>query len=146
MMLRYRSFLERLERPTSWCIITLSGRIRLRCLASVVLPEHVAPLNVAKLSKGKGKHGINTPNTHEYHLNLLLRSNGHCNGTTIRKQGVRNGVTWDRKQENKRGPLQTTIKRSSRTNSTLNTDRKCSVAQPRSLITVFLSPPGRKKN
>lgn len=29
---------------TSWWMITLSGRIALRCFARVVLPEHVAPL------------------------------------------------------------------------------------------------------
>lgn len=34
---------------TSWCIITLSGRMRLRCFARVVLPEQVAPLQSYKL-------------------------------------------------------------------------------------------------
>lgn len=35
------------EMRTSWCMITLFGMMRFRCLASVVLPEHVAPLRCA---------------------------------------------------------------------------------------------------
>lgn len=41
---QYISRITKCDRLTSWWMMTLFGKMRRRCLANVVLPEHVAPL------------------------------------------------------------------------------------------------------